>query len=83
MRRDKITVVAGIALLMISSSAFASNEAKSGAPISAAATASNTAPMKDVGERKTCRRFEASESRMKSKRLCLTRAQWKEFRDAE
>ena len=32
-------------------------------------------------ERKTCRTFESTESRMKRTRLCLTRAQWKKFEE--
>lgn len=30
-------------------------------------------------ERRICKTFEASESRMKRTRLCLTREQWKKF----
>lgn len=34
---------------------------------------------KAKGERKTCRTFDSTESRMKREKLCLTRAQWKKF----
>ncbi|MFL6843989.1 MAG: hypothetical protein ACJ8ER_03815 [Allosphingosinicella sp.] len=34
---------------------------------------------KAKGERKTCRTFIGSDSRMKRDRLCLTRAEWKKF----
>ena len=33
-------------------------------------------------EKKTCRRFDDTTSRMNSTKLCLTKAQWKKFEDA-
>ena len=36
---------------------------------------------KAKSERKICRTFDASESRMKRTRLCLTREGWKKFED--
>jgi hypothetical protein len=35
--------------------------------------------VKAKDERKTCRTFDATETRMKRTRLCLTRAGWKKF----
>ena len=43
----------------------------------AAADAGTGAKAKE--ERKTCRTFDRTESRMKREKLCLTRAQWKKF----
>lgn len=40
------------------------------------------ASAKAKSERKTCRTFSASESRMKRTRLCLSRADWKKFEEA-
>jgi hypothetical protein len=37
---------------------------------------------KAKSERKTCRTFDASESRMKRTRLCLTREEWRKFDSA-
>ncbi|MEA3063868.1 MAG: hypothetical protein QOJ27_296 [Sphingomonadales bacterium] len=34
-------------------------------------------------ERKTCRTFDNTETRMKRERLCLTREQWRKFDDAQ
>ena len=34
-------------------------------------------------ERKTCKNFPDTVSRMRTKRLCLTQAQWREFEDAQ
>ena len=34
-------------------------------------------------ERKTCRNFEDTVSRMRGKRLCMTQAQWREFYAAQ
>jgi hypothetical protein len=34
-------------------------------------------------ERKTCRTFDNSTSRMKRERLCLTREQWKKFNEEQ
>ena len=36
---------------------------------------------KAKSERKTCRTFDRTESRMKRDKLCLTREQWKKFQD--
>jgi hypothetical protein len=35
----------------------------------------------DRGERKICKRFDNSASRLRSERLCLTKAEWKKFDD--
>jgi hypothetical protein len=34
-------------------------------------------------EKKTCRTFPNSASRMKSERLCLTKAEWKKFEESQ
>jgi hypothetical protein len=34
-------------------------------------------------ERKTCKNFPDTVSRMRTKRLCLTKEQWREFEDAQ
>jgi hypothetical protein len=38
---------------------------------------------KAKGERKTCRTIDNTESRMKRQRLCFTKAQWKQFDQAQ
>jgi hypothetical protein len=48
----------------------------------ALAAADGGAGAKSKDERKTCRTFDNSASRMKRERLCLTREAWKKF-DAE
>lgn len=47
----------------------------------AAADAGAGAKAKD--ERKTCRYFDNTASRMKRERLCLTREQWKKFEEQQ
>jgi hypothetical protein len=37
------------------------------------------ASARETGERKICKRFENSSSRLLSERLCLTRTEWKKF----
>ena len=39
----------------------------------------SVATASDKGERKICKRFDNSASRMRSEKLCLTKAQWKKF----
>jgi hypothetical protein len=41
--------------------------------------AAGVSDTKAKGERKICRTFDASETRMKKTKLCLTRAEWKKF----
>ena len=53
--------------------AFAkSQDSQSSSVVSASASAGKS-------ERTTCRRYQNSESRLKSERLCLTKTQWKKF----
>jgi hypothetical protein len=47
--------------------------------LAAAADGGAGAGAKAKNERKTCRTFDNSASRMKRERLCLTREQWKKF----
>lgn len=35
----------------------------------------------EKGDRKICKRFDNSASRMRSEKLCLTKSQWKKFGD--
>ena len=53
------------------------------APASAAAAkgqdASATTASEGKAEKKICRRFDNTTSRMKSTRLCLNKAEWKKF----
>lgn len=48
----------------------------------ALAAADSAAGAKAKAERKTCRYFDNTASRMKRERLCMTREEWKKF-DAE
>ncbi|HEX6376163.1 MAG TPA: hypothetical protein VFZ91_10630 [Allosphingosinicella sp.] len=79
-RDEKQETVMSIKLIFASSAALAliagtpANAAKSQ---SEQAKAGSGAKAKD--ERKICKTFDNSESRMKRERLCLTRAQWKKF----
>jgi len=50
---------------------------------SARALAAGDAGAKAKEERKTCRYFDNTASRMKRERLCLTREQWKKFEEAQ
>jgi hypothetical protein len=62
-----------------------------GAPANAAknesaralAAADSGAGAKAKEERKTCRYFDNTASRMKRERLCLTREQWKKFEEQQ
>jgi hypothetical protein len=45
------------------------------------ATATAAAGTKD--ERKICRRFENTASRMKAETLCMTKEQWKKYQDEQ
>ena len=73
-----------IKLILASTAALA---LVAGAPAHAAKSQSDQAAESDGGgagakakdERKTCRTFDNSESRMNRQRLCLTREQWKKF----
>ncbi len=42
-------------------------------------TNGSIAAASDRGERKICKRFENSASRMRSEKLCLTKDEWKKF----
>lgn len=49
----------------------------------ALAAADSAAGAKSKDERKTCRFFDNTASRMKRERLCMTREQWKKFEDEQ
>lgn len=49
----------------------------------ALAAASGGSEAKAKEERKTCRLFDNSTSRMKRERVCMTRDQWKKFEEAQ
>ena len=69
--------LAAAALLAAGSApAFAKSEGSQNSSGSAAASA-------EAGERKICKRFDNSASRLRSERLCLTKAEWKKFEAAE
>jgi hypothetical protein len=48
-----------------------------------AAADGGTAGAKAKEERKTCRTFDNTASRMRRERLCLTREQWKKFEEEQ
>ncbi len=62
-----------------------------GAPVHAAknessramAAADSGAGAKAKEERKTCRLYDNSVSRMKRERICMTREEWKKFEEAQ
>ena len=49
----------------------------------ALAAADSAAGAKAKEERKTCRYFDNTASRMKRERVCLTREQWKKFEEQQ
>ncbi|HYD37254.1 MAG TPA: hypothetical protein VEA60_06550 [Allosphingosinicella sp.] len=51
--------------------------------VRALAAADGAAGAKAKEERKTCRYFDNTASRMKRERLCLTREQWKKFEEQQ
>ena len=76
----------GIALIalaaLIATPALAGKGKPEAAAPEATAASQQTAP-EAKPERKTCRTFENTVSRMKSERLCLTREQWKKFEETQ
>jgi hypothetical protein len=73
----KMILASTAALAMVAGTpAFAAKENQA-EQTSAAGGGSERADAK--GERKICKTFDASESRMKRTKLCLTREQWKKF----
>ena len=73
-----IAALALIAAAPVPSAALASNSEQ---PASASQSAESGKPAK--AERKICKSFTMSGSNMRSERLCLTRAQWKDFYAAQ
>ena len=73
-----IAALALIAAAPVPSAALASNSSQ---PQSASGSQRGDAPAK--AERKICKTFHMSGSHAKAERLCLTRAQWKDFNDAQ
>jgi hypothetical protein len=69
-----VAALALIAAAPAPSAALASNAGESGS-----VTASAPGAKADKGERKICRTFEATGSRTRGEKLCLTKAKWKEF----
>ena len=78
-------LAAAAALTMITTPALAERGRSSEAATSEAATAPTQAsPDADAkGEKKTCRTFQNTVSRMKSERLCLTREGWRKFEEQQ
>jgi hypothetical protein len=70
-------------VIAVSSPAFAS-QGETPAPQTGAQTSQQPAPAKaeDPADKKICRRIDATESRLGSKKVCLTAEQWKR-RDQE
>jgi invasion protein IalB len=54
-------------------------EAANAAATAEAGTPAAVASERDKGERKICKTFEYSASRLKREKLCLTRDEWKKF----
>jgi hypothetical protein len=54
-------------------------EAANAAAAAAEAASPTAATDRDKGERKICKTFEYSASRLKREKLCLTRDEWKKF----
>ena len=72
-RKAYFSSIAALALVMTATPALASAKSKD------QAGDRNAVAIEDKGERKICKRFDNSASRMKSTRLCLTKAEWKKF----
>ena len=62
----------------VPATALASSEEQSSA---SASSGQSALPAK--AERKICKRFADTTSRMRSTRLCLTRAEWREFEETQ
>lgn len=72
---------AAAAALLAASPAFA--KAAPGEQASDTASTSASDAGKDKAERKTCRTFQNTVSRVKSEKLCLTREGWRKFEAAQ
>ena len=75
----KLIFASTAALALIAAGAPAQAAKNESARALAAAEGGTGVKAKD--ERKSCRYFDNSASRMKRERLCLTREQWKKFED--
>jgi hypothetical protein len=73
-----IAALALIAAAPVPSAVLASNSQ----PQSVSSGQSGEAPAAK-GERKICKKFYMSGSHVRGERLCLTRAQWKDFNEAQ
>jgi hypothetical protein len=73
-----LAALALIAAAPVPSAALASNDDQRNASASQAGDDTSA-----KAERKTCKTFPDTVSRMHSKRLCLTQAQWREFNAAQ
>jgi hypothetical protein len=76
-------LAAAAALTMIATPALAERGRSSEAATTEAATAPAQASPDAKAEKKTCRTFQNTVSRMKSERLCLTREEWRKFEDQQ
>ena len=78
-------LAAAAAFTMIATPALAERGHSSEAATTEAATAqTEAAPAADAkAEKKTCRTYQNTVSRMKSERLCLTREQWRKFEEQQ
>jgi hypothetical protein len=77
-------LLAAAAFAMIATPALADRGRSEAAAQDTSATAAQ-APTDATpkAERKTCRTFQNTASRMKSERLCLTREEWRKFEDQQ
>ena len=66
-RKTLLASIAAISMAAVPAAAFAKSQAEQPAVASSA------------GEKKICKTFASTESRMKSTRLCMTKAEWKKF----
>jgi hypothetical protein len=75
-RKAYFAPIAAMAIMTAAMPAAALAKGQDGQP-------TNSSASNDKGERKICKTFASTESRMKSTRLCLTKAEWKKFDAAD
>jgi hypothetical protein len=86
MTRQALLAAAAAAFAMIATPALADHgRSDAAASDTAATTTAAQAPTEATpkAERKTCRTFQNTASRMKSERLCLTREGWRKWEDQQ
>jgi hypothetical protein len=79
----RIFLLAPVALAALVAPPVLANKGHSGTDATEAA-ASSAQPASDAkAERKTCRTFENTVSRLKAERVCLTKDGWKKFEEEQ